>query len=603
MPAAESARASRWPERLFGAWVRELSPLTLRADLLAGLLGAVLVLPQGIAFATLAGLPPQVGLATAILPCIVAALFGSSRHVMSGPTNALSLALLAMLAPLAAVGSPAYLELAFAVTVLVGAMQLLIGALRLGWVSGFISPAALLGFTGGAALLIAVHALKDGLGLPATAAAAAPGAAGVLAQLLDAPARIAPGALAVALLTVAATLLLRRLAPRWPAMLLGLVAGTALALAINARPGLGWPPVTQIGAIPLPWPAPHVPRIEWAALPELLGLAFALTIVALAQAVAIAKAVAARSGQRLDTDREFVGQGLSNLVGGFTSSYVSCGSMNRSVPNLEAGARTPLASVFSALWLVALVLLSAPLLALIPLAAIAGLLWVVAASLLEPARWRQLWRLSPGEFGVALATLLATVTLRLEIAILLGSLLSLGAYLHRTARPAMRTMGFDSTAAGRPFVVLAGHPNALPECPQLKLLRMEGSVYFGAAAHVSDTLHALREAPGAPRHLLVMSKSMNFIDPAGAQVWEEELRARRAIGGDLHFHRPRPPVLELWERSGFLDALGRDHVHADKQHAIAHIVPRLDAGQCALCRARVFAECDQRPGAALAPEI
>lgn len=597
MPATDGIQPSPWSVRLFGGWVRELSPPTLRADALAGLLGAVLVLPQGIAFATLAGLPPQYGLATAILPCIVAALFGSSRHVMSGPTNANSLALFAMLAPLAAAGSPAYIELALAVTLLVGAMQWLIGVLKLGSVANFISPAALLGFTTGAAVLIAIHALKDGLGL---ADIAGHGAGAVLSAVWQQAAAIRPGALLVSLLTLVVAVVARRLSPRWPAMLVGLVAGTLTAAAL---PAVGLEAVRRVGAIPAPWPVWHVPQVQLSALPELLGLAFALTIVALAQSISIAKVVAARAGQRVDANREFVGQGLSNLVGGLSSSYVSCGSLNRSLPNLEAGARTPLASVFSALWLVALVVASAPLLALIPLAAISGLLWLVAASLLELPRWRALRNLSRGEFGIALATLAATLSLRLEVAILLGSLLSLGAYLQRTARPAMRTMGFDSSAPNRPFVVLDGHPGALPECPQLKLLRMEGAVYFGAAQHVADTLHALREAPGAPRHLLVMSKSMNFIDPAGAQVWEDELRIRRAAGGDLHFHRPRPPVLELWERSGFLDVLGRDHIHADKQHAIANIVPRLDPALCATCRVRLFAECDRQPGAALAPEI
>ena len=151
-------------ERLFGSWVRRVSAQTLRADVLAGLLGAVLVLPQGIAFATLAGLPPEYGLYTAIVPCIVAALWGSSWHVMSGPTNANSLALFAMLSPLALAFSPAYIQLALAVTVMVGLMQWLIGALRLGSLANFISPSALFGFTAGAALLIAVHALPELLG-------------------------------------------------------------------------------------------------------------------------------------------------------------------------------------------------------------------------------------------------------------------------------------------------------------------------------------------------------------------------------------------------------------------------------------------------------
>jgi SulP family sulfate permease len=579
--------------RLFGTWVDEVTPLTLRADLLAGLLGAVLVLPQAVAFALLAGLPPQYGLATAILPCIVAALAGSSRHVMSGPTNANSLALFAMLSPLALAGGAPYIELALAVTVLVGVMQTLIGALRLGSVAHFISPAALLGFTSGAALLIALQALKDAIGLEPVAGQ---GTWEALGRVVQAPGLIQPSALLVTAVTIGTTLLSRRLAPRLPSMLIGLAGGTGLSLMLHA----GWLPlsaVREIGPVPLPWPEPHWPRIDWKLLPELIGLSFALTLVALAQSISIAKAVAARSGQRIDANREFTGQGLSNIVGGLTSSYVSCGSLNRSLPNLEAGARTPLAAVFSALWLAGLAALSAPWLAFIPFAAIAGLLLMVAVSLLDLARWQRLRTLSGAEFAIALATLAATVTLRLDIAILLGSLLSLGAYLQRTSRPAMRSMGFDRDGHDRPFVVLDGSPGQKPECPQLKLLRMEGSIYFGAAQHVADTLHALRHGPRAPKHLLVMAKSMNFIDPSGAQVWEEEWQARRAMGGQLYFHRPRPQVLAMWERSGYVEALGRAHLFPDKRTAIARIVPTLDDAICARCTVRLFEECDRRPGA------
>lgn len=575
--------------RMFGSWVNDVNKLTLRADLSAGLLGALLVLPQGVAFAMLAGLPAEYGLYSAIVPCIVAALFGSSRHVMSGPTNANSLALFAVLTPLAAAGSPAYIQLALAVTVLVGIMQWLVGVLRLGSLAHFISPSALFGFTSGAALLIAVHALKDALGVPSPASHGA-GALliGVGTHLGD----VHKGALLVTLVTLGVALLVRRLDKRKPYMLLGLVAGALAAAAFNkwAVPP-GGVPVSVVGAIAQPWPPFHVPSVDWRTLPDLLSLAFALTIVALAQSISIAKAVATRSGQRIDANREFTGQGLSNIVGGFFSCYLSCGSLNRSIPNYEAGAKTPLAAVFSAVLLVVLVALSAPLLAMIPNAAISGLLLLVAWTLLDIPRWRQLIRMQPGECAIAGATLAATVTIRMEVAILLGTVLSLMAYLHRTSRPAMRTMGFDSRGLDRRFVVLEHQEDALPECPQLKLLRMEGSIYFGAAAHVAQRLHELRAAPDAPRHLLVMAKSMNFIDLAGAQVWEDELAARRAMGGDLYFHRPRPEVLDMWRRTGFLERLGADHIFPDKATALHTIYAKLDPAICAGCKARIFWEC------------
>ncbi|WP_296916850.1 SulP family inorganic anion transporter [Polaromonas sp.] len=645
-------------ERLLGGWVRQVSPLTLRADALAGLLGAVLVLPQGIAFATLAGLPPEYGLYTAVVPCIIAALFGSSWHVMSGPTNANSLALFAMLSPLALAFSPLYIQLALAVTVMVGVMQWLIGALRLGALANFISPAVLFGFTSGAALLIAVHALPDLLGL---GAAPAHSAAAVLRHVGTQLGSVQAAALAVAAITVVVALGVRRLRPHWPHMLLGLLVASTLtwlwgqtmnanlAAALSAN---GATPITQpfpalrlVGQIPTPWPRFELPRVSWAQAIELLGLAFALTIVALGQAISIAKMVALRSGQRIDANREFRGQGLSNIVGGFFSCYVSCGSMNRSMPNFEAGARTPLASVFSALLLLALVALSAPLLAQIPMAALAALLLLVALALLDGKRWRQLYTLSRADFSVALATVVATVTIRLEIAILLGMILSLMSFLYRTSHPAMRTMGFDSRAPGRQFVVIdddarqllgedgasleapvpsqarAAGPalpdcrraapsggsephavgsvgaNFLPECPQLKLLRMEGEVYFGATQHVADHLYALRSQPQPQKHLLVMGKSMNFIDLAGAELWEAELAARRAMGGDLYFHRPRPEVIAMWRKTGFTRVLGPEHQFPDKGTAIATIFKKLDPEICRHCTARIFWECKTAPGA------
>jgi sulfate permease, SulP family len=582
--------AARW----FGDWVRHVGKATLRADLLAGVLGALLVLPQGIAFASLAGLPAEYGLYTAIVPCIVAALFGSSWHVMTGPTNALSLALFATLTPLAIAGSPDYIQLALAVTVIVGVMQWLIGTFRLGAIANFISPSTLRGFTSGAAALIALHAMTDLLGLPAPPGH---GSVTLLAHLQDQWRQIVPSAALVGLSTIGVALLLRRMHKNLPHMLVALVAASLLAFALD-RSGLtaSWGRLALTGNLADLWPRLSVPNVEWQALPDLIGIAFALTIVALGQSISIAKALSERTGQPIDANREFTGQGLANVVGGFTSCYVACGSLNRSLPNFEAGARTPLAAVFASLWLLALLAFSAPLLAMIPLAGVAGLLMLVAWQLFDLPAWQRLWRQSRQDFGIAVATLLATVTVRLELAILLGTLLSLVAFVYRTSKPSMRVMGFNTTGAERPFVVVTDAPHPLPECPQLKMIRMEGEVYFGAVAHVGDQLRALRARADAPKHLLVMGKSMNFIDLAGADLWRAELVARRRAGGDLYFHRPRPSVLELWQHIGFMHEIGRDHIFPTKRAAIATIFDRLDRNICAHCTARVFEECGRLPG-------
>ena len=499
----------------------------------------------------------------------------------------------------------------------VGLLQLLVGALRLGLIADFISPSVMLGFMGGAAVLIALYALPAALGLEVPEHSLV----GVLRSLWAQRGDVQGAALVVSAATLVVAVVLRRLRPRWPALLIALVAGSVLALALPPQPS-----ALAQGAVPRAWPPLSWPGLDLDGWRTLAGPALALTIVALGQSIAIAKALAARSGQRVDANRELLGQGLSNIAGAFFSGYVSCGSLNRSLPNFEAGARTPLASVLSALWLLALLAFAGGWLAWVPLAGVSALLLVVAAALIDHRQWRQLAHLSREETAIAGVTFVATLLLRLDIAILAGTALAIVAYLYRTSRPAMRTMGFDRRDEPRKFVVLDdAPPGALPECPQLKLLRMEGSVYFGATTHVSEHLHALRQVPvpleeapgrsqacstpsggltrsgrsgGPQKHLLVMAKSMNFIDLAGAELWRSELAARHAMGGDLYFHRPRPPVVQLWQRTGFVGDIGSDHLFPDKASAIATIVPKLDGAICARCTARIFRECAQQPGGA-----
>ena len=565
--------ALRW----LGSWVAETSPASLRADFNAALLAAVLVLPQSIAFAALCGVPPAWGLAGAVVPTIIAALAGSSRHVLSGPTNALSLALAASLAPLASVGSPEYLRLALAVVLMTGLIVVAVALLRLGTLAHFIAPAVMLGFTTGAAALIAWHSLGDAGLWPA----------------------VHPAAVAVALFTLAIGLLLRRLWRRAPTLLLALAAGTLLGVILERFFDTH---TLRLGVIPHTLPTWQLPTISLSDVQSLGSIALALALVALGQGVAIAKLAASRTGQALDINREVLGLGLANVAGAFFSCLPTCGSISRTLPNIEAGARSPLSAVFAAGLLLLLVALGAPLLAIVPMAAVAGVLLMVAWTLVDGAAWRELLALDKSEAAVAAGTLAATVLLPLQVAVLAGVAASLVVYLYRTAHPALRNMGFatppdhlqgPSAPALRPFVVLR---SGAPECPQLKLLRMEGPVWFGAAAHVADALQALRDAPQPARHLLVMGKSMNFIDVAGGHLWEQERRRRRQQGGDLYFHRPRPEVMQLWLRSGFVERLGADHLFADKRSAIAAIVPRLDGSICAACPYRIFEECARQPG-------
>ena len=545
------------------------TPATLRADAMAGLLGAVLALPQGIAFATLAGLPPQYGIYSAIVPCAVAALFGSSHHVVSGPTNANSLALFAALSPLAIPGSPQFIAFAIAVTGLVGVMQLAVGGFKLGWVTDFIAPAVLVGFMSGAAILIGLYALPDFLGLQLPNSH---GPFGVLSGLAAKIRDLSLSAVIVGAWTLVATITVARISRRLPFMLIGIIVGFITSELLEKYSQ--WPSVARIGSIPSVLPPFSVPSISFSMLPQFVPIAGALSIVALGQSVSIAKALAQRSGQRLDVNREFIGQGMSNIVGSFFSCYVSCGSLNRSLPNFLAGARTQFAAVLSAIFLVVLAFATRPLLERLPMPAIAALLVYIAYGLIDVRGFARLARVNQADLGVASLTLGGMLFLPFQQAILIGTGLALLLYL--TAPRIPQSGRWFPTPHPRPGRLRLWKNSLvrLLQCPQLKLARVEGSIYFGAAGYLSQRLHDMRNG-STQNHLLVMAKSMNHIDLAGDEVWEQELNARRKTGGDLYFHRPRSAVRQLWAKTGFDGRLGLENIFATKKNAIKFIYRRL----------------------------
>ena len=391
-------------------------PGVLRADLLAGLTGAVVVLPQAVAFATLAGLPPQYGLYAAMLPCAMAALFGSSRLMVTGPANAISLTTVALIAPLAALGSPDYIRLVLTLTFLVGALQLLLGLAKVGDLVDKVPHSVIVGFTGGAAILIANSQLGPLLAL------ATPGGVSVFRNLGNLAARIGAThwlALLAGLSTIAFALLARPINRVVPAMLVGVIGGTLTAIALAALVP-GWPALATIPALPGALPPLSWPDLSIATVRSLFGATLVMTLLALTEAAAIARAVARRHGDTLDGNQEFIGQGLANLAGAFFSAYPASGSFNRSGVNAEAGARTPLAAASAALFLALILAFVAPLAGYLPLAVIAGLLLLVAWGLFDGHEMRRIWRDEPGERMPLLVTLVATVTLSLEWAILLG---------------------------------------------------------------------------------------------------------------------------------------------------------------------------------------
>ncbi|HEX6138458.1 MAG TPA: SulP family inorganic anion transporter [Casimicrobiaceae bacterium] len=565
----------------FLAWRHRVNRETLRADVLAGLVAAVLVLPQGVAYATLAGMPPEYGLYGAMLPAVVGALWGSSWHLMSGPTNATSLMVFATVSALAAPFTPAYVALVLTLNLMVGLIKLGLGVARLGSLVNFISNSVVIGFTAGAGLLIVGAQLRNFFGLPI------PQQASFIAALRDFITHLdetRPAVLAVGVFTLVAALAGRRWLPRIPYMLTGIVLGAAFALAL---PLLGLERVPTIGDLPSAIPPLSLPQFSLETWQHLAPIALALTVIGLSEAISSARAIALKSGQRIDGSQEFIGQGLANIVGAFTSSYPTSGSFNRTGANYEAGARTPLACVASAVLLLVILLLIRPLASYLPVASMAALLFIIAWGLIDVRAMRRVWRADRADALTLALTFVATLTIRLEVAILVGVLVSLLIYLNWATHPLVLRVAPDPSAQRRFRRVR----DDTPLCPQLDMLRIDGALFFGSVEHIHDQIEAARATRPATRHLLLLVTGVNLVDNAGGEFLGRLAQTLRQSGVRLYLCRLRPEVQAVLERGGYLDQIGRDHVFASKEQAIAIIYRTLDSATCAACRARIFNEC------------
>ncbi len=570
----------------FLSWLPLLTRANIRADTMAGITGAIVALPQGVAFATIAGMPPQYGLYAAMIPAIIAALFGSSWHLVSGPTTAASIVLFSALSSLAEPGTAEYVKLALTLTFMVGVIELAMGLARLGMLVNFISHSVIIGFTAGAAILIASSQIKHFFGVEIERGSHF---YEIFIQLFEQLDQIDPWIVLVGSITLLTGIVFKRYWRQVPYMIAAMLMGSLAALVINAiNPGA----VTTVGALPASLPPLSAPDFSLETIRALAPAAFATTLFALTEAVSIARSLAVRSGQHISGNQEFIGQGLSNIVGSFFSAYVATGSFNRSGVNFEAGAKTPLAAVIAGGLLVLIVLLVAPYAAYLPNAAMAGILFLVAWGLIDFHHIDKIFKASSSDSAVMVTTFAATLLLELEFAILLGVVLSLVFYLGKTSRPLILPRVPDPNDPNRKFV---SDPE-LPECPQLKIVRIDGSLFFGAVNHVAQTFMEFRKNKPDQRFMLLIAPGINFLDVAGAEFLALEAKRRYAEGGKLFIYRLKRGALDPLRDGRYMQDIGVKNLYASKTQAICEITAQLDHDVCANCSQRIFKECANLPG-------
>jgi len=568
----------------FLEWRHLVTKDTIKADAFAGLTGATIVLPQAVAFAAIAGLPPEYGFYTAIITAVIAALFGSSLHVISGPTTAISALVFGALSGSFEPGSSQWIQAAISLTLLVGVFQLALGLARLGALVDFVSHSVMVGFMAGAATLIVLSQIDNALGIEL------PHPSDVVEFVLalyngiwDVDWR----SVMIAFISLAVAVVMKKILPRWPNYLFALLIGSGVGFALKAQEN----GVAVIGAIPTIVPGVAVPSLNVALLGDIAPAAFAIALVGLLEAVSIARGIAIKSGQELDSNQEFIGQGMSNMFGSFFQCYAGSGSFTRSGLNYEAGAKTPISAVMAAIFLFLILLFVAPLFAYVPIPAMAGVIILVAWKLID---FKELWhimRTSRSETSIAVITFLSTLFIDLEFAIYVGVMLSFLIFLNKSAHPFIGIGAPDPTTKHRVF--RSAETNGLTECPQLTFVRMDGPFYFGSVEHVRRRFREIERKRANQKHMLFMVKGVGEIDLPAAELLIEEARRRKRRGGSFHVQAKQVAAIQRLERFHVSEALSTEHVHTSKGDAIAEIVPTLDQSICATCEARIFRECPQ----------
>jgi len=568
----------------FLEWLPKVTRETLTSDLIAGITGTIISIPQSVAFAMIAGLPPIYGFYASMVAPPIAALFGSSNQMISGPTTAISIMSFATIRHFADPSAQTALFVSLSITIafMVGVLQLLFGIFRMGKLVNFVSHTVVIGFTAGAGILIAFKQLKHvfGLGVPQGTPLV-----GIVRYIIQHFGETNWYVFAVAMGTLLSAILLRLVLPKFY-MLLAMIIGSLIAYFIGSD-AHGIQTVGEIGS-PIP---PFVPPVlTWERVRMLTPGAIAIAILGLVEAVAIARAIALRTHQKIDNNQEFIGQGLANIVVSFFKGYVGSGSFTRSGVNAQAGARTPLAAVFAAVFLVIVMIFFAPYAAYLPKPAMGGIILLVGYNLIDFHHIRRVIKSSKRETIVFLVTALGTMFIpRLEFAILLGVLASFVFYLERTSSPNIATMGL--TPEGNFKNILRG--DDVKQCPQLKIVRIDGSLYYGSVQTVADYFSYLETTDY--KHVLIIARGINFVDLAGAEWLSHEAQKWRGRGGGLYIANLKLVAQDVLISGGFLQEIGLENFFIDKREAIRYIFARLDKDVCASCVARVFSECKSLP--------
>jgi SulP family sulfate permease len=568
----------------FLLWVKGYGFSSLKGDAAAGLTVAAVLIPQSMAYAILAGLPPVYGLYAAVSAPLIGALWGSLRQLATGPIAIMSLLVLTTLSSIAEPGSREFIDLAFLLALMVGIIYLLIGLFRFGEIMSFISHSAVKGFTAAASLIIIATQLPNFLGLSVTHHEY------IFHQLLNIITSLPGLHPATMVIGIAAFVIIygiKRVRPSFPASIAALVLTTLTVYAFQ----LHSKGVAIIGDIPGGLPLPHLPFSNIDTISSLIGPAVVIAMVSFAETYSVGKAISSQTKQKLNVDQEFIGQGLANFIGSFFQAYPVSGSFSRTAINFAAGAKTGISGAISSLTVIVSLLFLTPLFTYIPKAALAALVISAVLLLFHPKEVFKLWKMNRHDGIVAITVFVLSLLAKPDYALLIGVMISLVFFLWKTMHP--RIIRITKDPLHNMFVNADMYEK--PSCPQILHLSSDNAIYFANAEYtVEHILERLNEMESPVKFLLLDLHAMGFIDITGVDELRLLLEEAKRKGVAVALMGIHTPVRETFKRSGFIKAIPDDLIINNRGDAITILFDRIDHDYCReTCPYALFNECPE----------
>jgi SulP family sulfate permease len=543
-------------------WGLHYQSQDLLGDVMAGLIVAIMLIPQGMAYALLAGLPPQVGLYASILPLILYPCFGTSRALAVGPAAMDSLLVATSLSVLASPGSYDYIALALALAAMIGLIQIAMGLVRLGFIVNFLSQSVILGFTNAAALIIGLSQVKHLLGIQIPQSQ---NFFVILHSLLQAAAETNGVTLAIGLGSTLTLLFFSKALPRWlrrqsgptgailplsrSGPLIVVAATTLMVWRLGLADGVG---VAIVGTIPRGLPPFAIPPMTVSLGQTLLPAALTISFVGFMESSAIAKSLASQRRQAIDANQELIGLGAANLGAALTGGYPVTGGLSRSVVNFTAGANTGLASMITAVIIALVALFFTPLFYYLPQAALAAIILVAVANLINLAGFQRLWRVSRPDAVTALVTFVTVLTVGIGTGIVAGFVVSLAFYLWRTSHPHIAEVG--RVGDTEHFRNIKRHP--VKTCSGVMAIRIDESLYFANTKYLEDYLIRAVADHATATALVLICSAINHIDGSALDTLTTLVEDLRAAGVSVYLSEVKGPVMDQLEKTGFIEHLG-----------------------------------------------